>query len=249
MATAPKRGRGRPPLSEKEKAKRAEKKAQEKAEKKAKTEARQERAYQARLAQQRKVRSQVRQKIAEQQMGLLQRASELNVSDLAIRLEGEEDKRILGMKAAKYFGELPKVDMDNPMEVQHRLDFFFDACIEAGVQPVIEWIALVLGIQWNSLRDIMNGNRRDGSPQQELIAKTILQMQSMWAFNGLYGQENPAEWIFRAKNYFGMKDTVDVAVAPPKQELGDAQSSEQLAQKYQTALPKGIDVEFKEVDN
>ena len=44
-----------------------------------------------------------------------------------------------------------------------------------------------------------------------------------------------------------MRDNVEVTVAPPEQPLGDAQSAEQLAQKYQTALPKGIDVEYREV--
>lgn len=112
---------------------------------------------------------------------------------------------------------------------------------------MVEWIALVLGIEWVSLKQIMAGKRRDDSLQQKYILKLILQMQSMWAYNGMYGQENPAEWIFRAKNYFGMRDNVEVTVSPPEQPLGDAQSAEQLAQKYQTALPKEIDVEYKEV--
>ena len=172
----------------------------------------------------------------------------LNTGDLQSRIGDEEDKKVIGMIAAKYFGDLPEVDMNNPIEVQQRLDFFFDACIEAKISPVLEWIALVLGIKWVSLKQIMNGERRDDSLQQKAILKLILQMQSMWAYNGLYGQENPAEWIFRAKNYFGMRDSVEVAVAAPAQPLGDAQSAEQLAQKYQASLPKGIDVEFKEVE-
>lgn len=35
----------------------------------------------------------------------------------------------------------------------------------------------------------------------------------------------------------------------PDEPLGDAQSAEQLAQKYQTTLPKEIDVQYREVDN
>ena len=213
MATPPKRGRGRPPLTE------AEKKKREKRAQKAKEE--------AELA--------------------ITRSKMLNTGDLQSRIGDEEDKKVIGMIAAKYFGDLPSVDMNNPIEVQQRLDFFFDACIEARISPVVEWIALVLGIEWVSLKQIMAGKRRDDSLQQKYILKLILQMQSMWAYNGMYGQENPAEWIFRAKNYFGMRDNVEVTVAPPEQPLGDAQSAEQLAQKYQTALPKGVDVEYREV--
>ena len=236
MATPPKRGRGRPPLTE------AEKKKREKRAQKAKEEAA------AMLNKRKSIRSQVSKKVKEQQELAITRSKMLNTGDLQSRIGDEEDKKVIGMIAAKYFGDLPSVDMNNPIEVQQRLDFFFDACIEARISPVVEWIALVLGIEWVSLKQIMAGKRRDDSLQQKYILKLILQMQSMWAYNGMYGQENPAEWIFRAKNYFGMRDNVEVTVAPPEQPLGDAQSAEQLAQKYQTTLPKGIDVEYREVE-
>lgn len=248
MATPPKRGRGRPPLTEKEKAKREVRKQKAKEEAAAKREKEREKKKQQMLNKRKSIRSQVSKKVKEQQELAITRSKMLNTGDLQSRIGDEEDKKVIGMKASRYFGELPPVDMNNPIEVQQRLDFFFDACIEARISPTIEWIAVSLGIEWPSLKQIINGDRRDGSLQQRAILKLILQMQGMWAFNGLYGQENPAEWIFRAKNYFGMRDSVEVAVAAPAQPLGDAQSAEQLAQKYQAALPKGIDVEYKEIN-
>ena len=237
MATPPKRGRGRPPLTEAEKKKREKRAQKAKEEAAAKREKAREKKRIQNLNKNKSIRSQVSKKV-----------KMMNTGDLQSRIGDEEDKKVIGMIAAKYFGDLPSVDMNNPIEVQQRLDFFFDACIEARISPVVEWIALVLGIEWVSLKQIMAGKRRDDSLQQKYILKLILQMQSMWAYNGMYGQENPAEWIFRAKNYFGMRDNVEVTVAPPEQPLGDAQSAEQLAQKYQTALPKEmVDVEFKEV--
>jgi hypothetical protein len=215
----------------------------------AKREKEREKKKQQMLNKRKSIRSQVSKKVKEQQELAITRSKMMNTGDLQSRIGDEEDKKVIGMIAAKYFGDLPSVDMNNPIEVQQRLDFFFDACIEARISPVVEWIALVLGIEWPSLRQIMTGKRRDDSLQQKCILKLILQMQSMWAYNGMYGQENPAEWIFRAKNYFGMRDNVEVTVAPPEQPLGDAQSAEQLAQKYQTALPKEIDVEYREVDD
>ena len=214
MATPPKRGRGRPPLTEAEKKKREKRAQKAREEAAAKREKEREKKKQQMLNKRKSIRSQVSKKVKEQQELAITRSKMMN----------------------------------NPIEVQQRLDFFFDACIEARISPVVEWIALVLGIEWVSLKQIMTGKRRDDSLQQKYILKLILQMQSMWAYNGMYGQENPAEWIFRAKNYFGMRDNVEVTVAPPEQPLGDAQSAEQLAQKYQTALPKGIDVEYREVE-
>ena len=247
MATPPKRGRGRPPLTEAEKKKREKRAQKAKEEAAAKREKEREKKKQQMLNKRKSIRSQVSKKVKEQQELAIEKSKMMNTGDLQSRIGDEEDKKVIGMIAAKYFGDLPSVDMNNPIEVQQRLDFFFDACIEARISPVVEWIALVLGIEWVSLKQIMAGKRRDDSLQQKYILKLILQMQSMWAYNGMYGQENPAEWIFRAKNYFGMRDNVEVTVAPPEQPLGDAQSAEQLAQKYQTALPKGIDVEYREV--
>lgn len=48
----------------------------------------------------------------------------MNTGDLQSRIGDEEDKKVIGMIAAKYFGDLPSVDMNNPIEVQQRLDFF-----------------------------------------------------------------------------------------------------------------------------
>ena len=213
MATPPKRGRGRPPLTEAEKKKREKRAQKAKEEAAAKREKEREKKKQQMLNKRKSIRSQVSKKVKEQQELAITRSKMLNTGDLQSRIGVEEDKKVIGMIAAKYFGDLPSVDMNNPIEVQQRLDFFFDACIEARISPVVEWIALVLGIEWPSLRQIMTGKRRDDSLQQKYILKLILQMQSMWAYNGMYGQENPAEWIFRAKNYFGMRDNVEVTVA------------------------------------
>ena len=232
MATSPKRGRGRPPLTEAEKKKREKEREKKRLQKN---------------AMNRKIRSKASQKLAERQQEALEKVREIDVNDLSVLLDGEDDRKIQGMIAADYFDNLPKVNMDNPIDVKNRLDFFFNCCKIARISPVIEWIALSLGIKWVSLKQIMLGERRNDSLQQEYILRTVLKMQSMWAYNGIYGQENPAEWCFRAKNYFGMKDNVEVTVATPAQPLGNAQSPEELAQKYQTALPKGIDVEYREV--
>ena len=195
MATPPKRGRGRPPLTEAEKKKREKRAQKAKEEAAAKREKEREKKKQQMLNKRKSIRSQVSKKVKEQQELAITRSKMLNTGDLQSRIGDEEDKKVIGMIAAKYFGDLPSVDMNNPIEVQQRLDFFFDACIEARISPVVEWIALVLGIEWVSLKQIMAGKRRDDSLQQKYILKLILQMQSMWAYNGMYGQENPAEWI------------------------------------------------------
>lgn len=163
MATPQKRGRGRPPLTEAEKKKREKRAQKAKEEAAAKREKEREKKRIQNLNKNKSIRSQVSKKVKEQQALAIEKLKMMNTGDLQSRIGDEEDKKVVGMIAAKYFGDLPSVDMNNPIEVQQRLDFFFDACIEARISPVVEWIALVLGIEWPSLRQIMTGKRRDDS--------------------------------------------------------------------------------------
>jgi hypothetical protein len=47
-------------------------------------------------------------------------------------------------------------------------------------------------------------------------------------------------YIFRAKNFYGMKDQQDVIVTPNTDPLGDRRSGEELTQKYIDSV-KGIE--------
>lgn len=124
MATPPKRGRGRPPLTEAEKKKREKRAQKAKEEAAVKREKEREKKKQQMLNKRKSIRSQVSKKVKEQQELAITRSKMLNTGDLQSRIGDEEDKKVIGMIAAKYFGDLPSVDMNNPIEVQQRLDFF-----------------------------------------------------------------------------------------------------------------------------
>ena len=51
------------------------------------------------------------------------------------------------------------------------------------------------------------------------------------------GKINPVVYIFRAKNYFGMKDQQDL-VLTPNNPLGQDVPTEQIAEKYREMLPE-----------
>ena len=51
------------------------------------------------------------------------------------------------------------------------------------------------------------------------------------------GKINPVVYIFRAKNYFGMKDQQDYVITP-NNPLGNGAEPGQIADKYQAALPE-----------
>ena len=53
------------------------------------------------------------------------------------------------------------------------------------------------------------------------------------------GKINPVVYIFRAKNFFGMKDQQEHVITP-NNPLGDTTNPEELAQKYKAALPESF---------
>lgn len=240
---------GRPPLSEAEKARRAatKKRQQQRAKEKrhAKTVEKNKKYVQKKIAE----RTRVRRKImaATKEAIDKKRIVEADADALVAALEGVEERRVQAQIITDYFSRFEKVDWDNAVELQDRIDFFFECCIKAKVSPVPTWLALVLGCSEMQIRYVLRGERRDGSIQQEILRKAVMRLKALWEYDGDNGQVNPAAWIFKGKNYFGMKDQAEVTVTQQQSPLGDSISVEQLQAKYKAALPKGIDVEYTEV--
>lgn len=102
----------------------------------------------------------------------------------------------------------PPVKTDE--ECLERLTDFFLRYAEAGGLPTVEKMCLCLGIDYWSLRDWQNGTKGETRAQIVKRAKSIL--ASIDADLVLKGMINPVAYIFRAKNYYGMKDQQDVVV-------------------------------------
>ena len=54
------------------------------------------------------------------------------------------------------------------------------------------------------------------------------------------GKVNPVVYIFRAKNFYDMRDQQDVVVVP-NQPLGEQQTTAQLTEKYSTLIELDAD--------
>ena len=102
----------------------------------------------------------------------------------------------------------PPVKTDE--ECLERLTDFFLRYAEAGGLPTVEKMCLCLGIDYWSLRDWQNGTKGETRAQIVKRAKSIL--ASIDGDLVLKGMINPVAYIFRAKNYYGMKDQQDVVV-------------------------------------
>lgn len=98
-------------------------------------------------------------------------------------------------------------------ECAERLDEFFETLIEAGEIPTVEKLAMALGVSrqqiWNWETGKMGSTARQAMIQgaKEYIAAMDAELVSR-------GKIPVVSYIFRAKNFFGMRDQTDVVVTP-----------------------------------
>lgn len=115
------------------------------------------------------------------------------------------------------FYGLPIVKSDE--ECRERLEWFFDTCGQTGQLPTVEKMVMSLGAVKSTVFNWENG---DGCSQvrMNLIKKAKEFIASFESEMVTEGKINPVVYIFRAKNYFGMKDQQDV-VLKPENPLGE----------------------------
>ncbi len=111
-------------------------------------------------------------------------------------------------------------------EVEQRLDEFFTTCIETGQRMTVEKMALALGITRVTLYEWEKQN----NPRANIIKRAKEYLAAFDADLATSGKMNPVPYIFRAKNYYGMKDQTDITIEP-RQAITD-QDAEQIAEKY-----------------
>lgn len=115
-------------------------------------------------------------------------------------------------------------------EIEQRTINFFEYCIENGERPTVEKYALALGYVRTTINDWERGNH--ASPRRsDIIKKAKEFLASYDAAMTTQGKMNPVVYIFRGKNYYGMKDQQDVVLTPNTGLAADIQP-EDVAQKY-----------------
>ena len=127
------------------------------------------------------------------------------------------------MQEALEYWNMPKVK--NSAEAAKRTEDYFKRCAIRGIKPTVEEYALCLGISRSTLWD-WETMRKGSAPIDADIVKRAKEVIAMFDAKAIIdGKMNPVTYIFRAKNYYGMKDQQDVVVTPntiesvPKDEL------------------------------
>lgn len=114
-------------------------------------------------------------------------------------------------------------------DIEERTIYFFRRCAELGERPTVEKYALALGYTRKALYDWENGNRQSAR-RADIIKSAKENLAAFDADLASSGKMNPVPYIFRAKNYYGMKDQTDITIEP-RQTITDADAV-QIAEKY-----------------
>lgn len=147
------------------------------------------------------------------------------------RLEEDDSKRECIGKALNNILAIYDAAVDPPHnddELCDRLNWFFRTCTETHQIPTVEKMCLALSWTIDHVRDVERGNAKGFSAATARIIKKAKNLiASLDAELALDYKIQPAVYMFRAKNYYGMKDTQDVEIsAKPVVEQPDVKALE-----------------------
>lgn len=120
-------------------------------------------------------------------------------------------------------------------DFEQRTIEFMEYCMNNGERPTVEKYCLSLGYARNTVFNWENGNVNVSERRKNIIKNAKEFISAYDAEMVSQGKLNPVPYIFRAKNYYGMKDQQEFVVQP-KQSLSDDISPDDIAEKY-SALP------------
>ena len=150
------------------------------------------------------------------------------------RLEEDDSKRaIIGkslhniLTVSKAFDAPPKSDE----ELCERLNWFFQTCAETNQIPTVEKMCLSLGWSRKHVFFLISGEARGFTTMTgNILQKAKDLISSLDAELALDSKIQPVVYMFRAKNYYGMRDTQDVEISA--RPLVDQPDREALEAKY-----------------
>lgn len=151
------------------------------------------------------------------------------------KLEQDDDKRVFIGKALKNILAISKA-FDEPVRTDEalitRLSWFFEKCAESQQLPTVEKMCLAIGWPRETVFEIIQGIQRGFSPNTaDILKKAKNLIASLDAELAQEGKIQPVVYLFRAKNYYGMRDQQEM-VLTPNNRLNDYQDAKVIAAKY-----------------
>lgn len=122
-------------------------------------------------------------------------------------------------------------------ELNERLAYFFTECFSTGEIPTVEKMCLAIGYDRKVVWEWETGQAVSGlgSEASNIVKKAKNFLATFESEMVTEGKINPVVYIFRAKNFFGMKDQQEYVLTPNKPLGADAEP--EMLDRYKGALP------------
>ena len=143
-----------------------------------------------------------------------------------------EDIRRIGASLLKWY-KMEKAVTDE--EIRERLKRYFVETLEAGEIPTVEEMCLALGYPRQTIWRWEVGEEGSTPTRRNLIKKAKELLASFDAKMVQEGKINPVTYIFRAKNYFGLKDQQE-HILTPNNPLGDHTDPEDIQKRLEEGV-------------
>lgn len=108
---------------------------------------------------------------------------------------------------------MPPIDISDEKQVEERIMWYFNHCIDNDMKPTVKGLCNSIGISRNTIRTWYNEDYR-GSTHSKVIRKAYDLLEELWEDYMLNGKINPVSGIFLGRNNWGYQDKVDIVVTP-----------------------------------
>ena len=113
---------------------------------------------------------------------------------------------------------LPPIDIADPAQVEERIDWYFNHCVDSDMKPTVKGFCNAIGVHRDTIHTWRTGEFRAGT-HQAIICKAYDLLEEMWENYMLNGKINPVSGIFLGKNNFGYADKQEYVLTPNQQKV------------------------------
>jgi hypothetical protein len=155
------------------------------------------------------------------------------LTDAALSVQPGDNAKYV-MLGAKLFN-LPPIDLNDPKQVNDRLNEFFTIHAEEDMKPTVSGMGMALGLDRRRLWEIKTGvsdrNKDLPTSTRDSIKRAYEYMEILWENYMQNGKINPVSGIFLGKNNFGYQDKTEYVVTPNMHNDSDY-SKEDIMARY-----------------
>ena len=158
------------------------------------------------------------------------------LTDAALNVDAGDNTKFL--MANIELMNMPDIDINNPEEVQQRVNDYFKLYANYDMKPTVAGLGMALGLDRRRLWEIKTDNYVNVGGYKHLPAETVDSikkayklMENLWETYMNSGKINPVSGIFLGKNNFGYQDKTEYVLTPNQKQESDYNADE-ISKRY-----------------